>query len=137
MMGLRTQLLVLFVLSLAWTGCGPPQVAHDERRLVESLLSAVSTRNPAWLDENVAAIEQRRGAGTLSEAASRAFGEIIDLARAGQWDKAESRAFDLRDAQRPTAEDRVEAERRELAHHDPIAPKMRPKGKGPQSRATP
>ncbi len=126
-------LMTLPVLFL-WVGCGPPQVEHEERRLVESLLSAVSTRNLAWLDENVAAIEKRRAEGTLSAAASRSFGEIIGLARGGRWEEAESRAFELRDAQRPTARDREEAERREVAHHEPITPKTRPKGK---TRLTP
>ena len=96
----------LFLAVLCFTGCGgPPQVAPENRRLVESVLTAVSARNPGWLDENVRLIEARRAAGGLSSAEDRALRAIVEKARGGDWAGAESDAFDLRDAQRATGAD--------------------------------
>jgi hypothetical protein len=94
------------VLTLLAAGCGgPPQVARSHRRLVESMLTAVSTRNPQWVDENARLVESLHEKGELTPAEHEAFTMILATARAGNWDRAEELAYDLRGAQRVTQDD--------------------------------
>ena len=98
---------LLFGLALLASACGPPTVSHDNRRLVESILTAVSAKNDDWLSQNERLIEARKAEGKMDAAEYDAFRAIIDAARAGRWTEAESQAFDLRDAQRPDRDDRA------------------------------
>ncbi len=87
-------------------GCGRgPQVSSANREIVVSLATAVSTRQTKWLDSNAELIEKQRAEGKCSDAEYEAFQDIIAKARAGDWDAAQTAAYDLRDAQEPTAED--------------------------------
>lgn len=95
---------LLAALALA-PGCGPTQISRANREVVESLATAVSARNPEWLEENVKRIEACKAAGDLPDADETAFREIIDKAKSGDWEGAESAAFWLRDGQRPSGED--------------------------------
>lgn len=121
----RLRRIGLLTLALLASGCGPAQVEHQNRDLIESLLTAVSARNPEWLAENQALIASRRAAGTLSAADAATLGPIVALAQAGRWSQAESLAFDLRDAQAPTAQDRVADAQRQLPppEHAPTPPR--------------
>lgn len=103
------------VLVAVWAGgCGRTQVEPQHRRLVLGLATATSARNDGWLAETAAEIEQARKAGTLSQSSHRALAEIVEAARAGDWDSARDRAYALRDAQRPTEEDLERLRRREM-----------------------
>lgn len=116
--------LALFGLLALVAGCGgPPQISPANRRLVESLATAVSARSPDWLAENVAIIESKRREGTIPDHEYATFRSVIAAAEAGRWDEAEREAFALRDVQRGTAEDAAKVEARQVDAHDrPLAP---------------
>jgi hypothetical protein len=102
-------------LALLASGCGgPPQVAHDHRRLVLSMATAVSARNPEWLEANAKIVDDLRGQGKLSAAEDAAFSSILTKARSGDWDAAREEAYGLRDAQEPTAETSEAVQKRTL-----------------------
>lgn len=92
-------------LTMALCGCGATQVTPKNRHLVESLATAVSAKNPEWLDENARLIEGRRTTGNLAAAEDSALSAIVVLAEAGDWAKAEELALALRDGQRPSSQD--------------------------------
>ena len=108
-MVIRRPTALLLLLNVAVLGCGETQVSPANRRIVESLATAVSARNADWLRENAELIAARKAAGKLEDAEARALQEIVDLAAAGRWPAAEERAFALRDGQRGGAEDAAEA----------------------------
>ena len=93
-------------------GCGSPQVASENRDLVESVVTAVSAKNTDWLAANERKIAERQAAGKLASSEASAFDAILAKARAGDWDAAADLAYRLRDAQAPTAEDRDRVARR-------------------------
>ncbi len=101
-------------------GCGRgPQVSSANREIVVSLATAVSARETKWLESNAELIEKQRADGKCSDAEYAAFQDIIAKARAGDWDAAQTAAYDLRDAQEPTAEDVKHLAERKLPsdHH--------------------
>ncbi|KAJ3049235.1 hypothetical protein HK102_012537, partial [Quaeritorhiza haematococci] len=79
-----------------------------------------------WLDENVAKIVKRRAEGKFSDSEYAAFREVIDKARAGEWDAAQESAYALRDAQEPNAEDLKNLAERKVSHEPKL---VNPKGK--------
>ncbi len=83
------------------TACGQPQVSPENLRLTASLRTALSARNPDWLEQNLALVEQRRAEGKMTDAEHEAFLEIIQKAQAGRWQEAEDQAIALQKAQRP------------------------------------
>jgi hypothetical protein len=87
-------------------GCGrPPQIGRGNYRLVESLRTAISARRIDWLDVNAKLIAQRHTAGEMNDEQFDAFETIIQKARDGNWDEAESDAIWLAKGQQPTSED--------------------------------
>jgi len=105
----RLRWTLILALGVATTGCGETQVSPTNRRIVESLATAVSARNPDWLRENAEIISARKAAGELGQDEALVLQEIVDLAGTGRWPDAEARAFALRDGQRGAAEDEAEA----------------------------
>ncbi|MGZ3335013.1 MAG: hypothetical protein ACXWPK_15150 [Isosphaeraceae bacterium] len=96
-------------------GCNrPPQVTGENRRIIVSLVTAVSARNSDWLKTNAELIEKERAAGKLSDAEYQSFSAIVSQAQAGDWKSAETAAYALREAQEPTAEDLRNLEARKL-----------------------
>lgn len=81
-------------------GCGPPQVGQGNYRLVESLRTAISARRVDWLEETAKMAERRHEAGQLGDKPYTAFEAIIEQARAGDWEDAESEVVKLAKAQR-------------------------------------
>lgn len=114
---------------LLTAGCGaPPQVAGADRELIVSLATAVSARDPQWLDANERLIERRHAEGGLSDAAHRALSAVVAEARAGRWTEAEHAITALREGQEPDDNDaRAASERR--VHH---AGRTLPAGRGRQ-----
>ncbi len=105
-MNTRTTVLavaLLLVATMLW-GCGRPQVAPKNLHLIASLRTALSTRNPEWLEQNAEIISQRHQGGKMSDDEYEAFQDILDAARAGDWQDAEHDAIAFQKAQRPTAE---------------------------------
>ena len=94
---------------LVVVGCGPPQVAPQNQRLIASLRTAISARNSQWIEKNAEVLEERRAAGTMSDEEYETFQAIIDKAKAGKWEEAEQKVLAFQKVQRPTQEqiDRV------------------------------
>lgn len=93
------------VILLSSAGCyRPPQVASDNLKLISSLRTALSTRNLERLDDNQKALDDRRAEGKLSEEEFAAFSDLIAMARAGKWEKAEQRVVKFQRVQQPTQE---------------------------------
>ena len=114
-------------------GCGgEPQIASQNRELIVSLATAISSRNTEWLESNAKALEEQRSRKLCSETEYKTFLGIIERARSGDWKGAEEAIYALRDAQQPTAEDLQNLAARKLApeHHQEKA-KPRRGGTGP------
>jgi len=100
----RTSFLIL--LALVVTGCGRvQQIDPSNRRLMQGLQTAVSSKKVEWLDGTVKLIEEKYAAGDLSDEEYDAFQVIVERARSGDWDGAQKDAFALSEGQKPTAED--------------------------------
>jgi hypothetical protein len=100
----RTGLALLAVALIA--GCNkPPQMAHDNLRLVEALQTAISARQPQWLAASEKLVDERHAAAKLSAVEYAALRSIIDEALAGNWGAARCEIARLAKAQRPKAED--------------------------------
>src|SRR5207244_1525253 len=99
--------ILLFALALSQcVGCGnPPQVSRDNRRLIESLRTAISTQRADWLEMNSQKLEEQFAAGRMSEAEHQAFAQLVAQAREGKWSEAQEGIVRLAQAQRPTPED--------------------------------
>lgn len=95
---------VVLAVLVVLPGCGPPQVATANRRIVLALATATSARNHEWLDACARQIDERAAAGALQDAEREAFRAILDDARSGRWEEAREASYALRDAQKPTAE---------------------------------
>lgn len=90
----------------AIAGCSrETQFAPSNRRLIESLYTAISARNAEWLEENAKTVQSLAGEGKLDQAEREALEGIIALTRASDWKGAEGKINALRDGQRATSED--------------------------------
>jgi hypothetical protein len=90
-----------FGLLVLLAGCGgPPQVGAENLGVIESLRTAISTRNDTWLEDNAKLIAQRHERGQLDDAQFAAFEHIIQQARGGDWAGAETQVVALAKAQR-------------------------------------
>jgi hypothetical protein len=99
-------LALLLVVATSLPGCSkPPQVSAGNRRLVDALRTATSTKMVEWVDQCEEQLELNRQQGTTTDAEFEEFRRIIALARAGKWKEAEAATASLGKAQRPTAED--------------------------------
>jgi len=98
------RLVVLAVLAIWIGGCGPPQASPQNRQLIASLRTALSSPNPDWLEQNAKILEDRRAAGQASEAEFAAFQAIIAKAQEGQWKEAERQVMAFQKS--PTADPR-------------------------------
>jgi len=95
---------LLLVVGLSLAGCGrQPQVKPMNRRLIESLRTALSARNTEWLDANWKLIEKARTDGSMDDAEFARFKEIVDIARSGEWAEAEEQVVKLAKGQKPVA----------------------------------
>lgn len=95
--------LALGLLILA-TGCGYPAVEPANQELLTSLRTALSARNPQWLQSNDDEIKSRHRSGTLGDAEYATFQALIQQARDGDWAGAERKVVAFQKAQRPSAE---------------------------------
>jgi len=92
---------------IAWSvaGCGRPQASSPENlHLIGSLRTAISARNPQWLEDNSKALEERRAAGKVAEAEYEEFRSIIAMAKDGRWEAAEQEVIKFVKSQRATTE---------------------------------
>ena len=73
------------------------------RRLIESLRTALSARNTEWLAANWKLIEKAHTDGSMDDAEFSRFKEIVDIARSGEWADAEEQVVKLAKGQKPVA----------------------------------
>jgi prepilin-type processing-associated H-X9-DG protein len=77
--------LVFAILVQCASGCGKPtEETRQNRRLVDSLLTAVITGNQEQLEKCKGMLDQRRSEGLLSDDSHKRLNEIFDQARSGQ-----------------------------------------------------
>jgi hypothetical protein len=100
----------------ALAGCGATQLSPSNRHLLETLQTAVSAKNTAWLDAVEKEVKETRKNGEISDAEFSALDSIIRQAKGGKWDTAQSAVFALSDGQRPTPEDLERLRERKPAH---------------------
>jgi Sec-independent protein translocase protein TatA len=102
---MRRQAFII-VLAVLITGCGrAPQIAPVNRRAMQGLQTAVSSRKVEWLEAAVRLIEEQRSEGEMEDDEYEVFQKIVEKARSGDWSGAQHDAFALVEGQRPTPED--------------------------------
>lgn len=90
---------VAFLLSIALAlGCGGLKVRPAAFPHLEALLTALSAKNPEWLERSAKALAAEEGKLEAKDAAE--LRRIHELARSGEWEAAKKAAYDLRNASR-------------------------------------
>lgn len=101
----------------------PPAVEFDNLRYIQLLSTAVSARNPEWLEKVGSAVETRHSAGELSDRELAAFERILATARAGEWQRAERDCYELAKAQLSRRRSHPPGDDHEHQHeHQPVRP---------------
>jgi hypothetical protein len=79
-------------------GCGGEPSAREvaNARAFEALLTAVSLKNEKELEKDARIIEDRHASGELSDGSYQEIREIIEKARAKDWEGAVKRAYAFR-----------------------------------------
>jgi fructoselysine-6-P-deglycase FrlB-like protein len=82
-------------------GCGSqPEVNSPEAMtLIKKFYTAANSKNEKRLADSAAELKELIESQKLSAAEQRAFNEILDLARGGDWDTAQKRALSFAEAQ--------------------------------------
>ena len=89
---------LLLGLGLTAAGCGEPsEREYKNRRELEALLTAVTLRNPKYVEKNARRIDDRHASGELSDASHKVLMDIVAKARAGDWSHAEQQAYEFRE----------------------------------------
>jgi len=105
-------LVLPYIFLFMFAGCGATQFSPANRHLLEALQTAVSAKNDQWLEAAAKQVEEQRSKRQMSESEHKALASIIDLAKSGKWDAAQSHIFTLSEGQRPTAEDVARVQKR-------------------------
>jgi prepilin-type processing-associated H-X9-DG protein len=93
---------------------GDGSVRFIDEMIFQPLRTALSARNPKWLDENDAVIEKRHKEGQMGDDEYATFKKIVERARSGEWQEAERNYMAFQRAQRPTPEQIERVRRREI-----------------------
>jgi hypothetical protein len=92
--------LVFAILVQCVSGCSKPTgETRQNRRLVDSLLTAVMTGNQEQLEKCKGLLDERHTAGLLSETNHNRLTEIFELARAGKSGEASEALYAFRKSQ--------------------------------------
>lgn len=90
--------LVLAVLACLG-GCGQPsEEARQNRRLLDAVLTAVTTKNRKELDKDEALLHKRHSEGRLSDKPYQTLKASIEKARSGEWGRAEDELYKYRES---------------------------------------
>ena len=92
----RATVLAGLVVTLLGCGAEPSQRELKNAKAFESLLTAVSLKNEKELEKDAKVIDERHSTGELSDGKYREIREIIEKARAKDWDGAEKRSYEFR-----------------------------------------
>lgn len=80
-------------------GCGEPsEEARQNRRVVDAVLTAVTTKNRNELDKDAALWDKRLADGVLSEKPHKAVKACIEKAKTGDWSGAEDDLYKFRES---------------------------------------
>lgn len=106
-------LIAVFMLK----GCGSaPQMSAPNRKILEALQTAVSSKQRDWLDAVATQIEEKRKQNEISSSEFTVIDAIIKKAKSGDWKGAQKDSFALSEGQRPTAADLSMLKDRKRAH---------------------
>jgi hypothetical protein len=94
--GFRATVLAGLILSLLGCHGEPSERELKNARAFEALLTAVSLRNEKELEKDAKSIDERHSTGQLSDGKYQEIQEIVEKARAKDWDGAEKRAYEFR-----------------------------------------
>jgi hypothetical protein len=94
--GFRATVLVGLVLTLLGCGGEPSERELKNAKAFEALLTAVSLKNEKELEKDAKLIDERHTAGELSDGKYKEIQEIVEKARAKDWEGAEKRAYAFR-----------------------------------------
>lgn len=84
------------------SGCGgPPQVSPSNYGLINSLRTATSSKQIAWVEESAKQLAEAKSKGQVSDEEYAEFESIIRLARDGKWKEAEAETIRLGKGQKP------------------------------------
>lgn len=106
---------VIAALVVVTVGCGATQFAAQNRRLIEALQTAVTSKKSEWLEAVAKQAKEQHDRQALSDAEFKSLEAVIDSAKAGDWKTAESRVFALSEGQKPTAADMARVRERKTA----------------------
>lgn len=97
----RTSGFLIIAILVGLCSCNSqPRVASPEALvLIKQAYTACNTKNSQRLAATQEEFDELVAAGTLTDSEQRAFQEIFDLANAGHWEKAQSRAFSFAQSQ--------------------------------------
>jgi hypothetical protein len=101
--GRLCKVLAMGLLALAVSGCwSPPPSGGDEKsfKAVDALYTAVSLREVKLVDQCQATLNELHESGTLGADVSKALGSIIDEAKGGAWEDAQTRLASFMEGQR-------------------------------------
>jgi hypothetical protein len=101
----KSWLVIAGLVLVVTVGCGATQFEPKNRRLIEALQTAVTSKNAEWVEAVAKQAAEEHGRQVLSEAEFKSLQAVIDSAKAGDWKTAESRVFALSEGQKPTAAD--------------------------------
>ena len=101
-------------------GCGQTlQISPQHRKLLAALQTAVSAKNTQWLDSVASDLKTRRDEDQITDREFSAIQSIIDLAKSGDWSRAQQNSFKLSEGQRPSADDLAALKERQRAKEPP------------------
>jgi len=93
---LGTMLMLAFLCAIVWwPGCRQYPVASspESLRLMRLLYSTCNTKDPTRLNQVKRDVETLKGQGKLTLEEQATFEQIIQWAKAGDWERAEKSAF--------------------------------------------
>jgi|GEM_PF-3499650 hypothetical protein len=106
---MRSQILITcFILLIfgTFSGCGhAPQISVSNRKILEALQTAVSSKDSQWLSKVVKHVSEKRTRNEMSDAEFSAIDAIVKTAKNGDWKLAQKQSFSLSEAQRPLPDD--------------------------------
>jgi len=90
-----TGVLLVLVVSVWWPGCRqyPSVTSPTSLKLMQLLYSACNARDPVRLTRVQQGVELALRQGKLTPAEVTAFTEIVQLAKSGDWARAEAASF--------------------------------------------
>ena len=89
----RLTALLVVGLVVAASGCGRyPPVSREAFELSKAVFNVCNARRSEQLDTARETVLARRDAGRISQREGRYLCDILDLAEAGNWKRAEARA---------------------------------------------